>query len=162
MLRPQGHNYLVTLLRASKETLLFSASTVLLLAGGLAWLLAAQTPTDVLWYAGNLLGLGFSVVWTVSAIRRHQLSVDVIAVLALAGAIVVNEPFAGAMITVMLASGQLLEARAAARARRELSLLVERAPRAARRRFEGGVVHGDLLLVGTGEIVPVDGRLRSS
>jgi hypothetical protein len=31
------------------------------------------------------------------------------------------------MITVMLISGQLLEARAAARARRELSLLVERA-----------------------------------
>src|SRR5450756_1846441 len=167
MLRPQGHNYLVTLLRASKETLLFSASTVLLLAGGLAWLLAAQTPTDVLWYAGNLLGLGFSVVWTVSAIRRHQLSVDVIAVLALAGAIAVREPFAGAMITVMLASGQLLEARAAARARRELSLLVERAPRTARRRLEGGVVEvgvdevsrGDRILVGTGEVVPVDGRL---
>src|SRR5664280_3471846 len=73
------------------------------------------------------------------------------------------------MITVMLASGQLLEARAATRARRELSLLVERAPRTARRLSEGGVVQipveqvvvGDVLLVGTGEIVPVDGRLRS-
>jgi heavy metal translocating P-type ATPase len=160
----------VNRLRASKETLLFSASTVLLLAGGLAWLLSAKAPAGVLWYAGNLLGLGFSVVWTVSSVRRHQLSVDVIAVLALAGALTVKEPFAGAMITVMLASGQLLEARAAARARRELSLLVERAPRTARRRVEGGVVEipvddvvvGDLLLVGTGEIVPVDGRLRST
>src|SRR5674476_1256171 len=152
----------VTRLRASKETLLFSVSTVLLVAGGVTWLMGADTPTRVLWIAGNVLGLGFSIFWTISAIRRGQLSVDVIAVLALAGAIVVNEPFAGAMITVMLASGQLLEARAAVRARRELSLLVERAPRAARRRFEGGVVHGDLLLVGTGEIVPVDGRLRSS
>ena len=98
------------------------------------------------------------------------MSVDVIAVLALAGALVVNEPFAGAMITVMLASGQLLEARAAARARRELSLLVERAPRTARRRVDGAVVEvpvddvviGDRLLVGTGEIVPVDGRLLST
>ena len=44
------------------------------------------------------------------------------------------------MITVMLASGQLLEARASARARRELSLLAERAPRTARRRVGGGVV----------------------
>src|SRR5674476_1357362 len=149
-------------MRASKETLLFTASTVLLLAVGLAWALSAQTLAGVPWFLGTGLGLVFSVFWTVSAIRRRQLSVDVIAVLALAGAIVVNEPFAGAMITVMLASGQLLEPRAAARARRELSLLVERAPRAARRRFEGGVVHGDLLLVGTGEIVPVDGRLRSS
>src|SRR5664280_1507084 len=159
----------VTHPRASKETLLFTASTVLLLAGGLAWLLSAQTPARVLWILGTVLGLGFSVVWTVDAIRRRQLSVDIIAVLALAGALAVNEPFAGAMITVMLASGQLLEARAAARARRELSLLVERAPRTARRLVEGGVVEipvddvvvGDLLLVGTGEIVPVDGRLRS-
>ncbi|MHB8275799.1 MAG: P-type ATPase, partial [Dermatophilaceae bacterium] len=159
----------VTRLRARKETLLFAASTVLLLAGGVAWLLSADTPARIVWIAGNVLGLGFSVFWTVSAIRRGQLSVDVIAVLALAGAIAVNEPFAGAMITVMLASGQLLEARAAKRARRELSLLVERAPRTARRRVEGGVVEvpagevvvGDLLFVGTGEIVPVDGRLRS-
>jgi heavy metal translocating P-type ATPase len=159
----------VTRLRASKETLLFSASTVLLLAGCLAWLLSAPAQARWLWIIGNVLGLVFSVLWTVEAIRRHQVSVDIIAVLALAGAIVVNEPFAGAMITVMLASGQLLEARAAARARRELSLLVERAPRTARRLVEGGVVEipvdevvvGDLLLVGTGEIVPVDGRLRS-
>jgi cation transport ATPase len=159
----------VTRLRAHQETLLFSVSTLLLLAGGVAWLLNADTPARWLWIAGNVLGLGFSIWWTVSAVRRGQLSVDVIAVLALAGAIVVNEPFAGAMITVMLASGQLLEARAAARARRELSLLVQRAPRTAKRRIEGGVVEvpvddvvvGDLLLVGTGEIVPVDGRLRS-
>lgn len=159
----------VTRLRASKETLLFSVSTVLLIAGGVTWLMGADTPTRILWIGDNVLGLGFSIFWTISAVRRGQLSVDVIAVLALAGAIVVNEPFAGAMITVMLASGQLLEARAAARARRELSLLVERAPRTARRRYEDGVVEipvddvvvGDLLLVGTGEIVPVDGRLRS-
>ena len=160
----------MTRLRERKESLLFSVSTVLLIAGGLAWVLKAETPARVLWILGTVLGLAFSVFWTVTAIRRRQLSVDVIAVLALAGAIAVNEPFAGAMITVMLASGQLLEARAAARARRELSLLVERAPRTARRLVEGGVVEipvdevvvGDLLLVGTGEIVPVDGRLRST
>ncbi|MGZ6820813.1 MAG: heavy metal translocating P-type ATPase, partial [Blastococcus sp.] len=99
--------------------------------------------------------------------RHRRASVDVIALLALAGALVVGEAFAGAVITVMLASGILLEARAAARARRELSLLVERAPRTARR-HEGGTLgtiaveqvrRGDLLLVGTGEVVPVDGRL---
>src|SRR5450759_1518143 len=160
----------MTRLRASKETLLFSVSTVLLLAGGVAWLMSADAPARILWLLGNVLGLVFSILWTVEALRRSQLSVDIIAVLALAGAIVVNEPFAGAMITVMLVSGKLLEVRAAARARRELSLLVERAPRTARRIVEGGVVEiqvddvvvGDLLLVGTGEIVPVDGRLRST
>ncbi|MGV1010491.1 MAG: heavy metal translocating P-type ATPase [Dermatophilaceae bacterium] len=159
----------MTWLRASKEAVLFWVSTLLLLAGGLAWL-SAPTPARILWLLGTGLGLVFSILWTVEAIRRRQLSVDIIAVLALAGAIVVNEPFAGAMITVMLASGQLLEARAAARARRELSLLVQRAPRTARRIGQGGVVEipvdqvvvGDLLAVGTGQIVPVDGRLRAT
>ncbi len=157
-------------LKERKELLLFVSSTVLLLAGGVAWLAGADSTARVLWMAGTVLGLVFSVAWTVAAIRRRQPSVDVIAVLALAGALVVDEPFAGAMITVMLASGQLLEARAAARARRELSLLVERAPRTARRRVAAGVVEvpvedvvpGDRLLVGTGEIVPVDGRLVST
>ncbi|MEP6799479.1 MAG: heavy metal translocating P-type ATPase, partial [Lapillicoccus sp.] len=155
---------------AHKERALLVASTALLLAGGAAWLLASSTMAAALWIAGTVVGLAFSVGWTVTAIRRGQVSVDIIAVLALAGAWVVNEPFAGAMITVMLASGRSLEARAAARARRELSLLVERAPRTARRRIAGGVVEvpvddvviGDRLLVGTGEIVPVDGRLLST
>ena len=155
---------------ANKERALFVVSTVLLLAGGAAWLLSAATLAAALWIAGTVLGLVFSVGWTVTAIRAGQLSVDVIAVLALAGALVVNEPVAGAMITVMLASGQLLEARAAARARRELSLLVQRAPRTARRRVDDAVVEvpvddvivGDRLLVGTGEVVPVDGRLLST
>ena len=50
------------------------------------------------------------------AVRRRELSVDVIALLALGGALVVGEWFAGAMITVMLATGVLLEARAGKRA----------------------------------------------
>ena len=153
-----------------KELLLLFSSVLWLAAGGIALLLGAELPARVLWTLGTIEGLVLSVVWMVAAVRRRQLSVDLIALLALAGALWVNEPFAGAMITVMLISGQLLEARAAARARRELSLLVERAPRTAKRRIDGGVaevsvdvvVPGDRLLVGTGEVIPVDGRLLSS
>src|ERR1035438_4525220 len=112
----------VTRLRARKEALLFGASTVLLLGGGLAWLLSTQA-ARLLWICGTVLGLVFSVFWTVGAIRRRQLSVDVIAVLALAGALAVNEPFAGAMITVMLASGQLQIGRASCRDRGETSVV---------------------------------------
>jgi heavy metal translocating P-type ATPase len=156
-------------LRENKEMLLFVCSSALLLVGGGAWLLAASSLANVLWIAGTLVGLVFSGSWTVAALRRHQPSVDVIALLALAGALAVGEPFAGAMITVMLASGQLLDARAGARARRELSLLVGREPRTARLRVDGGVVEvpvdqvvlGDQLLVGSGQIIPVDGRLLS-
>ena len=109
--------------------LFFVASMLLLAAGGVGWLLDATGPADACWTSGTVLGLGASVAWTAGAVRRRQLSVDVIAVLALAGALAVQEPFAGAMITVMLASGRLLEARAEARARRELGLLLEQSPR---------------------------------
>ena len=78
-------------LRESKEMALFAVSSVLLLAGGVAWLLAAGTPARVLWIAGTVLGLVFAVSWVAGAIRRHQPSVDVIAVLALAGALAVGE-----------------------------------------------------------------------
>jgi heavy metal translocating P-type ATPase len=157
----------VTKLRDSNEPLLFASCVALLGAGGAAWLLGAERAASVLWFGGTALGLGASVLSTVGAIRRRQPSVDVIAVLALVGALLVDEPFAGAVIAVMLASGQLLEARAARRARRELSLLVERVPRTARRRVGDGVVDvavddvvvGDQLLVGAGEVVPADGRL---
>ena len=150
--------------------LLFISSTALLIAGGVGWLLGSGGIATVAWAGGTVLGLAFSVSWTVAAVRRRQPSVDVIALLALVGALVVGEPFAGSMITVMLASGRLLEARAARRARRELSLLAERAPRTAHRRTGNSVVEipvdevavRDRLLVGSGEVVPVDGRLLSA
>lgn len=159
----------MTDLRDRRELLLFVASAALLLGGVLAWSLDADVWARALWIVGTTLGLVVSLALTAAAVRRRQPSVDVIAVLALAGALLVDEPFAGAVITVMLASGQLLDARASARARRELSLLVERAPRTARRHVPSGVVEvpvddvvpGDRLLVGTGEVVPVDGRLVS-
>ena len=60
----------MTRLRASKESFLFSVSTVLLLAGGVAWLLTAETPASALWLLGTLLGLVFSVSWMIAAFRR--------------------------------------------------------------------------------------------
>ena len=154
-------------MRAHGELLLFAASTLLLAVGGAALLLDAPSVAARAWLAGTLLGLVAAVWWTVEALRQRRPTVDVIAVLALAGAVAVGEAFAGAMITVMLASGRLLEARAEARARRDLGLLLQRAPRTARRVVDGGVdevpvdvvVQGDRLVVGTGEVVPVDGRL---
>ena len=61
-------------------------------------------------------------------LRRGRIGVDVIALLALAGALAVGELLAAAVISVMLASGRALEAWAAGRARRDLHALLERAP----------------------------------
>jgi len=145
----------------------FAAGLALLLGGVGAALVGRPALAAGLWTVDTALGLVLSTVTTGAALRRRQPSVDVIAVLALVGALLVREPFAGAVITVMITTGVLLEERAAARARRELSTLIARAPRTARRHEVGGirvvaveeVVRGDRLIVGPGEVVPVDGRL---
>lgn len=75
-----------------KELLLLFSSVLWLAAGGIALLLGAELPARVLWTLGTIEGLVLSVVWIVATVRRRQLSVDVIALLALAGALWVNEP----------------------------------------------------------------------
>ncbi len=153
--------------RRHQDLVVLALAAALLGAGGLAWALDAPGAADALWAAGAVVGLLFALAAMGEALRDRRPTVDVVAVLALAGALWVGEPLAGAIITAMLATGQVLEERAAARARRELSLLTARAPRMARRLTPHGVVDvpvedvavGERLLVATGAVVPVDGRL---
>ncbi len=100
---------------------------------------------------------------------RRELGVDVIAILAMAGALLLGQYLAGAIIAVMLTGGAALEQYAIARARRELTALVSRAPRIAHR-LQGEqfsdipvdrVALGDALIVKPGEVVPVDGIISS-
>lgn len=164
---PAADNRGVTWWRDRAAAVFFVTSALLLAAGAVAAVLGAADLSHLLWVAATVLGLALSLVWTARSLAERRPSVDVIAVLALAGALWVGEAFAGAMVTVMLATGRLLEERAAARADRELRLLVERTPRTARRRHGDRVdgipaeevAAGDVLVVGTGEVVPVDGRL---
>ncbi len=104
----------------------------------------------------------------ITALRRGRVGVDLIAVLALVGALAVGEYLAGALIGVMLATGQTLEAAAQRRATKDLPALLEHAPRTARRRTPAGIEEipigdvavGDTIVVGPGEALPVDGLLR--
>jgi heavy metal translocating P-type ATPase len=149
--------------------LLLGVTTLGLAAGGWAWLVGADQVADACWLVAAAFGLGYALWSAVDAIRRGRLGVDVIALLALAGAVAVREYLAAAVISVMLASGRTLEAWAALRARRDLSALLDRAPRTARRYREGtveivpldDVAVGDLLLVASGDVVPVDGTVAA-
>ena len=102
-------------------------------------------------------------------LARRQPGVDVIALLAMIAAIALGEFLAGAIIALMLTTGRALEGHADARARRELTALLQAAPRRANRREGDSVVEvgvddvapGDVLVVRPGEAVPVDGVVRS-
>src|SRR5213079_1259507 len=72
------------------------------------------------------------LVWnTMQQFVRHEFSVDVIALLAITGSLLLGQYLAGALIVLMLSGGEALEAYALRRARSSLSALAERAPRTA-------------------------------
>jgi heavy metal translocating P-type ATPase len=153
--------------RAALLLLVVSASG--LAAGGLAHLAGADAVADAAWLATAALGLGDALWSAAESILRGRLGVDVIALLAVVGAVAVGELLAAAVISVMLTSGRFLEAWAAERARHDLNALLARAPRTARRYREGSletvpleeITVGDVLLVAPGDVLPVDGTAGS-
>jgi heavy metal translocating P-type ATPase len=137
------------------------------LAGGACHLLGAPGAGDVLWTV-TIVATLIPLTWSVArALARGDIGVDVIALLAMAGALVAGELLAGAVIALMLAGGNELESYAAGRARRELTALLARVPRIAHRRTGdtweevdvAALGPGDVVLVRAGEVVPVDGTL---
>ncbi|HEY5475541.1 MAG TPA: HAD-IC family P-type ATPase, partial [Tepidiformaceae bacterium] len=144
---------------------LLAGSVAGLAVGSVCWLAGATVLADIIW---GLTAFGALVPVTVAVIRdllKGQAGVDVIAILAIVGALLFGEYLAGAVIGLMLATGRVLEEYAANRAERELSSLLQRAPRVAHR-LRGSeveditvddVVVGDRLIVKEGDVLPVDG-----
>jgi heavy metal translocating P-type ATPase len=139
-------------------------------AGGLLfWAFGLDGPADWLWAATTALLLGPLTLSVVRSLRRHDIGVDAIALVSMAGAIALGEYLAGAVVALMLAGGNALEEAANRRARRDLTALVERAPRSALVHrgddlvevVVDEVVTGDRVLVRAGEVVPVDGLVES-
>ncbi len=157
------------LLRRLREPALLAVTLAALLAGGIAWLSGARDVSDACWIAGTVVAIVPATWWVVDALRHRRVGVDLIAVLSLVGTLLVGEYLAGALIGVMLATGQALDAAAERRATKDLRSLLDHAPRTARRRVGDtvetvpleAVVAGDALVVGPGEVVPVDGWVTS-
>jgi heavy metal translocating P-type ATPase len=95
------------------------------------------------------------------------MGVDTIALVAMVGSLVLGEELAGLLVGLMYSGGAALEDVASTRARRDLTALVQRAPKVAQRRVADRleqvpveqVQAGDTVIVRTGEVVPVDGTV---
>jgi heavy metal translocating P-type ATPase len=122
-----------------------------------------------IWTAATIpvvIALAISIVRDLLAGR---MGVDVIALLAMSGAIGLNQSLAAIVVAIMYTGGTLLEDYAVGRAERNLKLLVDRAPRLAHRRADelvedvavNDVKIGDVILVRAGEVIPVDGLITS-
>ncbi|MGW4060813.1 heavy metal translocating P-type ATPase [Amycolatopsis sp. NPDC004747] len=157
-------------LRRRAEPALVVVTVGALLAGGVGRLAGAGGFADVCWVTGTVVAVVPAVWWVVAALRQKRAGVDLIAVLALGGTLVVHEYLAGALIAVMLATGRALDAAAERRASHDLRALLEHAPRSARLRRGDAVsvvplsevAVGDVLVVGPGEVVPADGLLEGA
>ena len=139
-------------------------------AGLLASLQGLDAPASWIWAAGTvpvIAALGVSIT---RDLVTGRMGVDLVALISMTAALVLNANLAAVVVAVMYAGGTVLEDFAVARAERDLKSLADRAPRIAHRRLDNSVEDipvdlvqlGDTVLVRAGEIVPVDGVLLSS
>ncbi|PXY36502.1 heavy metal translocating P-type ATPase [Prauserella flavalba] len=150
----------------SREVLLLAGVGAGLAAGGLAWPFEPGL-ARALWAAVTAVTLVPALGWVVAQLRRRRYGADLLAVLALGGTLALGEFLAGAVVALMVATGRVLEAVAGRRAARDLSALLERAPRQAHVRAGeqvetvpvDHVCPGDVVVVLPGEVVPVDGTV---
>ena len=138
---------------------LLITSTITLLAG---------FHLNSIWIIGGLVGLIPATIWFVNDLKVKTMGSDVLAILALLGALFTGELFAAAVISVMLATGRVLESWAEGQAERQLKALLSRVPRIVHRIDKNGEISeikidqiniGDRLLIRSGEITPTDGLL---
>ncbi|MBR0680208.1 heavy metal translocating P-type ATPase [Roseomonas eburnea] len=139
-----------------------------LAAGGVAHLIGRPEAAPWIWSAAALpvaVHVGFGLL---RSLLGGRVGVDAVALFAILGAVALEQEAAAAVIGLMVAGGEALEAWAEGRATRALTDLIARAPRRAAR-IDGEAIEEidvaairprDLLLVRPGDTVPADGTLE--
>jgi len=120
-----------------------------------------------IWFITLVIG-GAPIIWyTIRDMLHRRFASDVVALLAIVVAILMNNAFPGLIIVLMQSGGKALEDHAFKKASSSLDILLERSPRFAHRKKDqdleeinvADVRVGDLLLVRPGDLIPVDGKI---
>ncbi len=123
-----------------------------------------------IWLATLIIG-GFPIAWrTLRGMIKGRFAADIVAMLAIVAAILMDQAFAGVIIVLMQSGGEAIEDYGLGRASSSLKALLARAPRIAHRKRPDGtlaeigveqVQPRDILVVRPGDLVPVDGTIIS-
>ena len=121
------------------------------------------------WMAGLVLTGTPVLVRTLRSVARGHLATDVVAMLAIIGAVVLGHPLAGLIVVLMQTGGEALERLAEGRASRAVRELEADAPHIAHLYVAGSVRDvaadevrpGNEILIRPGEMVPCDGVVSS-
>ncbi len=149
------------------QLLVPAAVCVVLLAGAVLRFTVSADAAANLWMAG-LAVAGLPLVWrTTTQLLKGHFATDIVAMVAVVTAVLLQQQIAGLVIVLMQSGGEALERYAEGRASAAVRALEQDAPRIAHRSHPGSVgtddvpvesiVVGDLLLVRPGEMVPCDG-----
>ncbi len=153
-----------------RATILAIIAVVAIAAGAALHLAGSGDLGRQVWRAAvALLALELTYEVLRSLLVDRSLGVDTIALVAMVGALALDEALAGVVVGLMFTGGAALESAATHRARRELTQLVARAPHVAHVRSGDAIDEvaiaqvspGDVVVVRTGEVIPVDGLLMS-
>ena len=135
-----------------------------LTTGGVFWWIDADAKADLVWTLATLPVLTALLLQIVTSLRRGDIGLDIVAALSMSAALAFGQALAGNVVALMYAGGQMLEAFAEGRARREMTALLGRVAFSAMRYCAGGleevpieaIRQGDRLLIRKGEVsIPI-------
>ncbi len=157
---------LASALKYARPVLAVLAATGLI-AGFAARFVGLSAWSNPIWASVTVPILLALVVEIVLSLRRGDVGLDIVAALSMTAALLVGEELAAAIVALMYAGGQYLEAFAERQARHEMTALLSRVPRTAVRHRDGQleevaldlILPGDRLLIRRGDVVPVDGTV---
>jgi Cd2+/Zn2+-exporting ATPase len=136
-------------------------------AGLAATALERPLAAAVCYVAGALVGGVYPWRRAMTALRTRTVDINVLMVIAVAGALALGEWFEAASVVFLFALAQWLEARTLERARQAIRALVDLTPRDAIVRRNGveqrapidAIAVGDVVVVRPGDKVPLDGTV---
>lgn len=151
-----------------KNTLMLIQLLLIILAFSNLWFFKMSKVTDLSFLVAGVLGVLPLLIQAIESLKVKVVSIDVLVSIAAIGAIFIQNFEEAAMVTFLFLFGGWLESKTLAFTRSSIKELIEMAPKTALVLQENGkfekreidtVVENDVILVRTGDQVPVDGKI---